>query len=78
MLRQVRSHLCTKYSFIAPIISYGWKTDLESLSSGSHYQLSRYKFCVKGHAEKSEAVSAVLSTKQNLNRTTIAMSLNTI
>ena len=77
MLRQFPSHLCTKYSYIARIISYGWKT-LKVLVQAHINQLSRYKFCVvQRHAEKYKAVSAVLSTKQNLNRTTIAISRNT-
>ena len=44
--------------------------NLESLSSGSHYQLSRYKFCVvQRHAEKCKAVvSAVFINETKLEQ----------
>ena len=72
MLRQFPSRLCTKIQLHSADNKLPIKS-LESLGSGSHYQISRYKFMVQKddlHTEacgKSKAVSAVFTNEAKLD-----------
>ena len=54
MLRQFPSHLCTKIQLHSADNRLRIES-LESLSSGSHYQLSRYKFMLRKDVLRTEA-----------------------